>query len=69
MCCTVFALSETENEEACAITMEEESKAKKLIEEFNDSRKISIQKAHEILGHMGEDRTRKICNHVGIELS
>ena len=56
------------NEEAANVEADEVKKAQSYIEKALDGGKVDINKAHELLGHMGEENTRKVCKHLGIDL-
>ena len=54
------------NEEAANLNADEEAKAKTYIDKALDVKKVDINKAHEILGHMGKENTRNICKYLGM---
>ena len=56
------------NEEAANLMLNEESKAQGFIEVALNANKMDMNKAHEIFGHMGQDQTRKICTHLGLDM-
>jgi hypothetical protein len=58
------------NEEAMMFQANETKKAAKIIHELDEKlKKVNIANMHGMMGHMGEDSTRAVAKHLGIQLS
>ena len=56
------------NEEAANIGLTEENKVKSFIELALNANKMDANKVHEVFGHMGEQATKKVCAHLGMNM-